>query len=150
MKLKEWFKVTDAKTVKVGCQEGSSFMYCGKVSSPTKVVDRMFFNIIDLIDEYQKHTSECKPDEMWNPNKIATVRREINSRIMELARFNDALNREVVNEYPSTYVHDQAIVEIESKCAWNCNYWDIDEFDKRWKYGQVIEKGAENGRETEV
>lgn len=154
MKLKEWFKVSDADTVKIGVEEGSSFMYCGKVVSPSRIIDRMFFNIIDLINEYQKHTSECEPDEVWEQKKIAEVRREINSRVLELARFHDVLNREVIEEYPSTAVKNQAIIEVESKCSWNLPYWDIEEFDKRWKYGytQVTESEEveDNGTETEV
>ena len=141
MKLKQWFKLSenDAETVKVGVEDGSSFMYCGKVTSPARILDRMFFNVIDLINEYQKHTTECEPSEKWDNYKIMEVRKKINSMILELARFNDALNREVVNEYPSSDIRNQVIVEIESKCAWNCAYWDIEEFDKRWKYGQFSE-----------
>ena len=125
--LKLWLKNTDAYTVKIGCQDGSSFMYCG--STRIDIVMRMFANIVELVNEYEEHV---KPDNTdWSKQTITDVQRDINARIMELAKVREALDRPVVNSYPSIDVPNQMIVEVEG--YWNCRYWDIQEFDERWK-----------------
>lgn len=130
MLLKTWLGRTKAETVKIACEDGSSFLYCGK-PCPTKIITRMFENIAEILNEVTAHSGECDEKVKWKDSKVKEVHKDLNERITELVRFKEALSREVVDEYPSTAVPNQKIVIIGG--YWNCKYWDIEEFDKRWK-----------------
>lgn len=130
--LKNWLGRANCETVKIGCERGSSFVYCGPIED-------------DLYETLEKENKAHLKERQKLEERRQRILNELADIDLELAQPEDVLERKVVNTYPSTNVPGQLIVEISG--IWSGKYWDIEEYQKgkkerRKRYG---DNAAEEG-----
>ena len=113
MLLRNWLKKADCKTVKIGYQKGSQFVYCGRIDNS---------KLTETLELTSKRYRE------YQIKRLARLKQEIKDVEYELSLPEQALNRQVVEEYPSIAEEGQVIIAIEG--INNGTYWDISEFEK--------------------
>ena len=113
MLLKNWLKKAKCKTIKIGYDKGSSFVYCGPLNSSK------------LTETLEKQSQRYRDYQL---KRLERLKEQIKACEYELSLPVMALDRHIVDEYPSITEDGQAIVTIEG--INDGDYWDISEFEK--------------------